>query len=250
MLFNHSASAFSAAFVKRQREDGSSFYCLADASPKWMCDAVRLAHDGELPNDERYSLIRDAAIAISDQHFSDSEDAHQAVCEMAQDLCPYNAELLQWFANRTARLSDCDEAAAELGHGEMLGVWDLLEMGYRRAAQSVLSTLITEIEENRCSMFDPDTDSRLILSDSHGVYIPKLWADQLTEEDAEDLGVDWQDVLVCQSGPDTELYWEAWQQVLDSALIIDHDGSEWTLFQNGDLWEIRADVELPEDAFC
>ena len=55
----------------------------------------------------------------------------------------------------------------------------------------------------------------------------------------------WESVLLCQSGPEEAQYWEAWQEILDSAQW-EEDGAEWRLHQNGDLWRVRADVELPE----
>jgi hypothetical protein len=133
-------------------------------------------------------------------------------------------------------------------------VSDALELGYRRAAENVLSVLISEIEENRSSVFNPDTDCRLLLSDSHGVCIPQLYCQSLSEEDAEEMRISWEDVLRCQSGPDEELYWEAWQSILDSAEItepatLSEDASLWCLIQNGDLWQVRSDVEIPEEWF-
>ena len=68
------------------------------------------------------------------------------------------------------------------------------------------------------------------------------------------MGVEWSDVVCCQSGPDQEWYWESWQAILDSAEIIEpatlkEDESHWRLIQNGDLWQVRSDVEIPEEWF-
>jgi hypothetical protein len=252
--FSAAAALLSSSFEKREREDGSSYWALQADSPDWLRSAVMLAHENELPSDSRYELIRDAAVALSDGSFSDEDEAREALYELSTDLCSLSSyELLQWFSANLSRLSDCDEALDEMG-SSVSSVSDALELGYRRAAENVLSVLISEIEENRSSLFNPDTDCRLLLSDSHGIYIPQLYCQSLSEEDAEDMRISWEDVLRCQSGPDEELYWEAWQSILDSAEItepatLSEDASLWRLIQNGDLWQVRSDVEIPEEWF-
>lgn len=252
--FSAAADLFSSSLERRTREDGSSYWDLRSDSPDWLRSAVREAHEGELPNDSRYELIRDAAVVLSDGSFSDEDEAREALYELSEDLCPLSSyELLQWFSAHLSRLSDCDEALEETG-SSVSSVADALGLGYRRAAESVLSVLISEIEENRLSVFNPDTDSRLVLSGSHGQYIPQMYCEGMTEEQALEMSVSYEDVLICQSGPDEELYWDAWQSILDSAEITEpatlkEDESVWRLVQNGDLWQVRSDVEIPEEWF-
>lgn len=215
-----------------------------------------LAHDGESPNDGRYELIRWAAVALSEQQLSDSDEAREALLELSRDLVPaQTAKLLDWFSENLSRLGDCDEASEEQNLPEQLTVTDLLSLGYQRAAESVLSILVSEIEENRLSVFDSDYDCRLVLSDSHGVYIPQLYCENLSEEESLAMGLRWEDVLCCQSGPDSEHYWDSWQSILDSAEITEpatlkEEESLWTLHQNGDLWQVRSGVELPDYWSC
>ena len=45
-------------------------------------------------------------------------------------------------------------------------------------------------------------------------------------------------------GPDAEHYWEAWETVLDEAYWIDGNGNEWRLFQDGDLYAYRSDIDI------
>ena len=78
----------------------------------------------------------------------------------------------------------------------------------------------------------------LVLLDAHGVYIPQLWCSDLDQEQSEAIGVDWKDVQACQAGPDHEWYWEAWASIIDSCAFTDADGVTWTLYQDGDLWEV------------
>jgi len=248
--FSSAAQLLSSSFASKQRDNGERFYCLSDSAPDWCSTAVMLAHDDELPNDSRYALIRDAAVALADQRFDSAKEAEESLWELSCDLLPgFTGELLVWFSERPSRLSDCDDALEELGSSGSYGsVSELLELGHRRASEAVLSVLIAEIEENRESLFNPDEDARLLLSDSHGVYIPQLYCQTLSEEEAEDSGISWQDVLTCQSGPEEELYWETWQQICDSA-EWEEDGERWCLLQNGDLWQVRADAVIPQEWF-
>jgi len=78
----------------------------------------------------------------------------------------------------------------------------------------------------------------LVLLDTHGVYIPQLWCSDLDQEQAKAIGANWNDVEACKHGPDHEWYWEAWQSILDGVSVTDEHGTTWTLYQDGDLWEV------------
>jgi hypothetical protein len=245
--FALAAEALSSSLQKQSRADGSSFLALASGSPEWMRDAVREAHLGELPNDSRFELISSLAEALS---HCDEENAREESWEIALSATPsFTGELLQWFAAHPSRLSDCDENLERYlsGHGgEFSGTFELLSNGYTYSAEHSLFSLIDSLAN--APFFNPDTDCKLLFSDANGIHIPKLWADELSEEEAEDFGVDWQDVLTCQDGPDAEGYWEAWQAILDSA-EWEEDGRMWRLVQNGDLWAVDADAEIPDTWF-
>ena len=92
-----------------------------------------------------------------------------------------------------------------------------------------------------------ENDARLILGGSHGIYIPQIFCEDITEEECEALNIDWADVQCCQSGPDEGWYWEAWNSIEQNLLFTDGKGQQWRIYQNGDLWEIPADCEIPED---
>jgi len=85
----------------------------------------------------------------------------------------------------------------------------------------------------------------LVLSDGHGIYIPQLWCQGIDQAEADMLGIQLDDVKVCQAGPDHEWYWEAWSAILCSASIVS-DGVRWHLHQDGDLWEVPEGYEWPE----
>jgi hypothetical protein len=77
---------------------------------------------------------------------------------------------------------------------------------------------------------------KLLVSDSHGVYVPQVFTEQfdpvkwgMPEDDA-----DW---LVCMAGPvKTEWYWESWDWIMTRAIRKDADGNVWRLWQDGDLF--------------
>lgn len=83
----------------------------------------------------------------------------------------------------------------------------------------------------------------LLISDSNGVYIPQIFATRF-----ENWGVKPLDAALLAGGPQTEFYWDAWQDILDAASYTDENGNEWRLWQDGDLWawceELMSDEEL------
>jgi hypothetical protein len=206
------------------------------------------AHGDEFPNDSRYALISSCLEALSQGSYEDEEEANEALFDLSLDLLPcWTEELLQWFSVRCSRLSSCDEAM-ESGRVAECTVHELLSEGWRTDCEETISSLISSLEEERLSIFNPDTDCQLLLSDSHGRFIPQLYCSDISEDNCEDFSISWEDVKLCQSGPDEELYWEAWQSILDSA-EYEEGGEMWRLLQNGDLWAIKADCEIPEEWF-
>ena len=86
----------------------------------------------------------------------------------------------------------------------------------------------------------------LVLSDSHGIYIPQMWCSDLDQDQAEKLGLNWRDVKQCQDGPDAEFYWEAWDCILSACEVTDDHGITWRLYQDGDLWEVADGYQWPD----
>ena len=228
------------------RDDGSSFLRLSSSAPSWGSAAIMAAHDEEPPNDSRYALISSCLEALAEGSFDNEEEANEALQDLSLDLLPcWTEEILLWFSARCARLSSCDDAMESGRVGECT-VYELLSEGWRSDCEETLSSLISSLEEERGSIFNPETDCKLLLSDAHGIYIPQLYCQSVSEDDCEDLSIGWEDVKVCQSGPDEEHYWEAWQSICDAA-EYEEGGEMWRLLQNGDLWAIKADVEIPEE---
>lgn len=243
--FTLAASALAASFKQQTRTDGSTYLTSTDG-PEWFADAIREAHAGELPNDSRYALIADCAQRIADDVPDDADEARENAWEHSSDAVPVSTyDVIAWFADHTSRLADCETAASEI-RSDFATVEDWLREGYRVAAYNVLTTLIDSLEENHESYINPDTDTILLLTDANGIYIPQLWCNGISKSETAEMNISWEDVEACQHGPDGEFYWEAWEQIIDNAEIADDSGDLWRLHQNGDLWQVRTDVELPE----
>jgi hypothetical protein len=90
----------------------------------------------------------------------------------------------------------------------------------------------------------PD-DAVLLLSDARGVYIPKDFTSAVPFERTRNILPD--DYAILAIGPDHKEYWEAWMAITDNAHIIADDGSEYYLYQDGDLWAIPVGVSLSEE---
>ena len=89
-------------------------------------------------------------------------------------------------------------------------------------------------------------EPRLALSDRHGIYIPQLYCNQIDKNIVEEMNVEMEDVLICQSGPDHEWYWESWDLITSNAQWIEN-GVKWYLHQNGDLWEVPEGFSFDEE---
>jgi len=85
----------------------------------------------------------------------------------------------------------------------------------------------------------PD-NSILFADESRGIYIPQYFVNSFDNYKNDLLNVERDDLNCVANGPDDEYYWEAWQAILDNAQILDHDGNQYTMYQDGDLWLIPA----------
>ena len=79
-------------------------------------------------------------------------------------------------------------------------------------------------------------DAVLYADSNLGVYIPKFFADSINRYSV--LNVRFEDYTILSKGPDSEYYWDTWDAVLDKAIVLDHNGVVFTLYQDGDLWFI------------
>jgi len=85
---------------------------------------------------------------------------------------------------------------------------------------------------------------QLLLSDSHGIYIPKLFLESflsfktwgLLKSDFKSL-----------RNPENEAYWNMWEFCLNTAEHIDKQGNKWQLWQDGDLWAVCYELMTEEE---
>lgn len=82
----------------------------------------------------------------------------------------------------------------------------------------------------------------LLMSDSHGIYVPQRWAMYCHDMD----NVSAEDMEILKAGPDADWYWEAWDNVLSNASAVVH-GRVWRLWQDGDLWAYCEELMTDEE---
>lgn len=73
---------------------------------------------------------------------------------------------------------------------------------------------------------------QLLLSDVRGIYIPRDFAEGF-DLNAWHINFD----VSALSDPDSDLYWDTWQRVLNEAYLLKGEHT-FTLWQEGDLWAI------------
>ncbi|MEM0353794.1 MAG: hypothetical protein QXM15_04735 [Archaeoglobaceae archaeon] len=109
------AASFAASFEKRHRQDGTSFVALKrdlEEDKEWMQDLLQTAHGLEmLPDDFRYEVIYEAALAISESDDYDEEDALSFADEFVGRQS--NKSLIYWLASHSLRAFYCDQACDE-----------------------------------------------------------------------------------------------------------------------------------------
>ena len=110
-----------------------------------------------------------------------------------------------------------------------------------------------------CAPVEPqfrEAKMMLFLSDSRGIYIPRDFATDIKREclsgvimaDLDYLARGPHDIKETHNEPahDAEAYWDVWQTVCDNAIVTDTDGTEYTLYQDGDLWLVEQGAESNE----
>lgn len=110
---------FTSHFVIHTRADGETHTKLADDAPAWLEDAVREAHQGDLPNDWVYAECRAAAEAFDAGDLAAVEDNDDCVHDHADARVEvYTRELYQWAAD----LCLTDTFAAAKGEATDVGL--------------------------------------------------------------------------------------------------------------------------------
>jgi hypothetical protein len=90
-----------------------------------------------------------------------------------------------------------------------------------------------------------DADMHLLYDGSSGIYIPKMFATLFSRSHVS--GVSDEDYAILEAGPEHDLYWDAWADVLDRARLT-INGKEYFMYQDGDCWAIEKGAEWNEDS--
>lgn len=86
----------------------------------------------------------------------------------------------------------------------------------------------------------------LLVSDHHGIFVPAIFTCKVSYHTLSHVNYD--DYAAIGYGPDHLEYWEAWESILNTAIVKSLvTGQEYYLWQDGDLWLIpvgeQVDIE-------
>jgi hypothetical protein len=121
------------------RKDGKTYRYFDDTTPDWVHDLAHDAHGDMFPDDWRYDFIYDA---LSD--FADGVDVDDT--DIAPDV--YTVDLLAWLASNLSRLDYCDEATAEYGTDDSLGILGAISIGQYAEKREVYDAVWQSINDH------------------------------------------------------------------------------------------------------
>ena len=91
-------------------------------------------------------------------------------------------------------------------------------------------------------------EPQLWLTDGRGQYLPRDFARSFTNRAKHVTGVSDEDWAILEAGPDHDDYYEAWDEVLSSAIVTTDDGVQHVVYQDGDCWLVPVGMEWDHDA--
>jgi hypothetical protein len=129
------ARILSTRWEEMPRDDGSTFTALGgpdDSLRSIARDAIRAAHEEELPNDWRYAVCKAATEELLEA--SEDTDLSKVASNAAECVSTvYTGELLHWYAEIPARISYAEETEEVYGTSEDL--LSRLHLGQHLAAE-------------------------------------------------------------------------------------------------------------------
>ena len=144
MGFSEKVRAFSQAFERRARTDGSEYVVLRDDSPEWMQDAIRSAHMGSSPCDTVYAMCQRVVDHLTGYDGEDIYDALYSSNYYELEADTYTHDLKQWLLSA----SDADAYVEEvMEEGKQAYVWELLAEGQKRHLYAIGEHLIQAITD-------------------------------------------------------------------------------------------------------
>ena len=135
---------------------------LANGRPEWMVDVVRAAHADMMPDDIRYSMIREVLSCLVDQISDDDEiddirdgDVIHDVCDGLVDV--YTSALTTWMASHVERPGYCDEAARDFGPSDDMCA--SMQRGQYAEYREICDLLLQALENERDARDSDDNES-------------------------------------------------------------------------------------------
>jgi len=84
-------------------------------------------------------------------------------------------------------------------------------------------------------MSDETENMQVLIDGRHGIYIPQVFAETMNRNYVRN--VDDEDWGILLDGPESELYWDTWDRVLNNAVLKSAHGNEdYLLYQDMDLF--------------
>lgn len=140
------AAQLAIALHARTRDNGDTFIRLADGSPEWMRDVIRVAHADYgtmLPDDYRYSLIQSLADELADTDDADTVDDLRD--RLDAHVYIYTVDLTRWLASAVIRVDYVDAVLKE--YGPAADCFSLLQQAQLHEIESTFDQLVTALEE-------------------------------------------------------------------------------------------------------
>ena len=83
----------------------------------------------------------------------------------------------------------------------------------------------------------------LLCDSHHGQYIPQIMVRRLYDAGWSGVGIE--NVIELEAGPDNnEWYWDAWNDILNSAVYTDENDQKWYLYHDCDLFAVtKSELE-------
>ena len=150
------AASMFAALIEKKRDDDQTYFSFKEGSPEWFSDITLTAHGDMMPDDWRYSIMRDCLSSIADADADESpDDLRDAVTQWADnDTDVYNGELANWLGSNLARGVYVDEAIDEYGWPKERGIYGALALGQLLEREKVYSLLIYALAEHADTISD------------------------------------------------------------------------------------------------
>ena len=104
---------------------------------------------------------------------------------------------------------------------------------------NILASFVDPLLIDPPEYYWPEGESECIIDGCWGIYVPQQFCQRYEKVS----GVSQEDWDICLAGPERELYWDAWDAVLNDWQFeeADSNGGVWriSLHQDGDLFQYR-----------